>query len=178
MLAGMKNIILKILLAITFVYSCALNAGLYRGVDAEGNVVYSDRPFEDAEAYSPPPISVMDKPKSASEKKQAVADETVEFKYTDFDIVSPTNNQTIRDDPDISVSVKLVPALNSELGHSLWLLVDGKPVVKNSNNASFSIGSVERGAHKLQAQVRDTEGKIIVRSRTTVIYIHNTTVRR
>ncbi len=170
----MKNTILKILLTITFVYTCTVNAGLYRGVDSEGNVIYSDVPFEDAEKYTPPPISVMDAPKAGVKKKAAEGEVPSEFKYLSFDIESPANNQTIRNDPDVKVSLKLVPGLNAEQGHSIWLLLDGKPAVKNSQETSFYIGRIDRGAHKLQAQVRDAEGKIIVRSRTNIVYIHHT----
>lgn len=174
MLEGMKNTILKILLISALVSTYAVSAELYRGVDSEGNVIYSDTPFEDAEKYSPPPISVMDAPKAASKKKVVEEEKPAEFKYTKFDIESPENEQTIRNDPDVKVSVNLVPELNFEAGHSIWLFIDGQPVVKNGQDTSFYIGRVDRGAHKLQAQVRDTSGKIIVRSRTNVIYIHNT----
>jgi len=174
MLVDMKNTTLKILLIVVLgsVSALAVSAGLYRGVDSEGNILYSDTPFEDAEKYTPPPISVMDAPKPVTEKK--VEDEQpAEFKYMGFDIESPVNEQTIRNDPDVKVSLKLVPALNTEAGHSIWLLLDGNPVMKNSLDTSFYIGRIERGAHKLQAQVRDAEAKVIVRTRTIVVYIHN-----
>jgi len=90
-----------------------------------------------------------------------------------FDIESPVNEQTIRNDPDVKVSVKLVPALNTEAGHSIWLLLGDKPVIKKSLEASFYIGRIERGAHTLQAQVRDAEGKAIVQTRIIIVYIHN-----
>ena len=180
MLEDMKNTILKILLILVLgsVSTHAVNAGLYRGVDSEGKVIYSDTPFEDSEKFTPPPISVMDAPKLATEKKVVEDEQPAEFKYTDFDIELPVNEQTIRNDPDVKVSVKLVPALNTEAGHSIWLLLDGNPVMKNSRDTSFYIGRIERGAHKLQAQVRDAEGKAVVQTRTIVVYIHNTSGAR
>lgn len=178
MLEDMKNTTLKILLIIVLgsvsVSAYAVNAGLYRGVDSEGNILYSDTPFKDSEKFTPPPISVMDAPKPVTEKKVVEDEQPAEFKYMGFDIESPVNEQTIRNDPDVKVSVKLVPALNTEAGHSIWLLLDGNPVMKNSPDTSFYIGRIERGAHKLQAQVRDTEGKAIVQTRTIVVYVHNT----
>lgn len=176
MLEDMKNTTLKILLIIVLgsVSAYAVNAGLYRGVDSEGNILYSDTPFKDSEKFTPPPISVMDAPKPVTEKKVVEDEQPAEFKYMEFDIESPVNEQTIRNDPDVKVSVKLVPALNTEAGHSIWLLLDGNPVMKNSPDTSFYIGRIERGAHKLQAQVRDTEGKAIVQTRTIVVYVHNT----
>jgi ribosomal protein S8 len=72
--------------------------------------------------------------------------------------------------------LQLKPGLNEEENHSIWMLVDGKPVIKNTQSLSLKLGRIERGAHKLQAQVRDKEGKIIVRTRTTIIYIHQASV--
>ena len=175
MLVVMKNIRLNSLLVIMLVVgACAANAALYRGVDAEGNVVYSDRPFENAEEFTPPAISVVDTPESKAAKKAAEVEKPAEFKYTDFDIASPANKETIRNQPDVVVSLKLRPGLNSAESHSIWLLLDGKPVVKNSKSLSLSLGRLNRGAHKLQAQVRDESGKIVVRTRTVVVYIHQT----
>ena len=173
MLVDMKNTILKILLIYILGSAYAANAGLYRGVDSEGNILYSDTPFKDAEKYTPPPISVMDAPKPVTEKEVVKDEPTAEFKYTGFDIESPIDEQTIRNDPDVKVSVKLVPTLNAEAGHGIWLLLDGNPVMKNSLNTSFYIGRIERGAHTLQAQVRDAEGKAIVQTRIIIVYIHN-----
>jgi hypothetical protein len=175
MLVVMKNIRLNSLLVIMLlVGACAANAALYRGVDAEGNVVYSDRPFEDSEEFTPPAISVVDTPKSKADKKAAEVEKPAEFKYTDFDIASPANKETIRNQPDVVVSLKLKPGLNTAESHSIWLLLDGKLVVKNSKSLSLSLGRLIRGAHTLQAQVRDGNGKIVVRTRTVVVYIHQT----
>ena len=170
----MKNTISNGLLILALIGSCSVNAALYKGVDSEGNVVYSDTPFEDAEKFAPPPISVMETPESKAEKKAAEEKKPAEFKYISFDIISPTNNQTIRNDPDVKVSLKLKPGLNTEEEHNIWMLVDGKAVIKNTQSQSLQIGRLNRGAHKLQAQIRNKEGKIMVRTRTTVIYIHQT----
>lgn len=171
----MKNIRLNSLLVIMLlVGACAANAALYKGLDAEGNVVYSDRPFEAAEKFTAPPISVVDTPKSEADKKAAEVEKPAEFKYTDFDIASPANKETIRNQPDVVVSLKLKPGLNTAESHSIWLLLDGKLVVKNSKSLSLSLGRLIRGAHTLQAQVRDGNGKIVVRTRAVVVYIHQT----
>ena len=149
-------------------------AELYKGLDVEGNVVYSDEPFDDAEKFTPPPISVVDTPKAGTDEKVAETEKPAEFKYMSFDIISPTSNQTIRNDPDVTVSLKLKPGLNTEENHNIWMLLDGKPVVKNTQSLTLQLGRLDRGAHQLQAQIRNKEGKIVVRTRTTIVFIHNT----
>ncbi len=177
MLVVMKNTLSNSLLILLLITSFAVFAELYRGVDSEGNVVYSDRPFADAEKFTPPPLSVMDKPGSSSAKKVVEDEKPAEFKYTQFDIASPADNQTIRNEPDLAVSIILKPGLNTEENHSIWLLLDGKVRVKNSKSLAFNIGHVERGAHKIRAQVRDPQDKIVLRSRYALIFVHQSSAR-
>ena len=174
MLVVMKNTLLNSLLILTLISSCSATAALYKGLDSDGNVVYSDTPFEDAENFTPPPISVMDTAKEKADEKAAEEEKPAEFKYMDFDIISPANKQTIRNDPDVTVSLKLKPGLNTEENHNIWMLVDGKPVIKNTQSLTVQLGRLVRGAHQLQAQIRNGEGAIIVRTRPIVIFIHQT----
>lgn len=173
----MKNTIIKRLFIFILLFTSTVNAGLYKGLDEEGNVTYSDKPFENAEKITPPPITVMDAPK-VKPIEETVKEETAEFKYTKFDIVAPKNDQTIWNEPDLIVTLDLKPALNIAEGHSTWLLMDGKPLVKKSQSLSLPIGRADRGSHQLQAQVRDANGKIIVRTRTVIVHIKNTVVTR
>lgn len=176
MMINMKNTLLISLLLPVFVFANIVDAALYKGIDSEGNVVYSDMPFADSEKFTPAPITVIDARKVEAEKKVVEEQKPVEFKYRKFDIVTPGNNQTIWNEPELVVSMKLVPALNSEQGHKVWLLLDGKPVIKNSENMSLKIGRLDRGAHQLQGQVRDDKGKVIVRTREVVVFIQQTSV--
>ena len=177
MLVGMKNTRLKSLLLSTTLVTFIAHAGLYKGLDDEGNVVYSDKPFTNAEEFTPPSLSIVDAPKGERKKAIVETEETAEFKYTDFDIGSPTNNQTIWDNPNLTVVLALKPKLNLDAGHTAWLLVDGNPIVKNSQSTTMQIGQTDRGAHQLQAQIRDSEGKIVVLSRTILVHIKHSVIR-
>ena len=178
MLNSMKNTISSSLLIPVLLFTITANAGLYKGLDESGNVVYSDKPFEDAQQFTPPPLSIVDAPKV--QPKDTVAEEEVaeETKYTKFNITAPKNGQTIWNVPDLSVSLQLTPALNTAEGHTTWLLMDGKPLVKRSQSLLLQIGRADRGQHTIQAQVRNNKGKIIIRTKTITIHIKNTVVPR
>lgn len=169
----MINIISKCFLMFLMVTIPAVNAAIYKGIDSDGNVFFSDQPFENAEAFTPSAISVVDSALAKLEKDVAEKEPT-QFKYTKFDIVSPLPNQVVRNQSDISVSLQIAPPLNIGLGHKVWLLMDGKPVVKNSQSMSLQVGLVDRGAHIFQAQIREADGKIIARTRTTVVHVKRT----
>jgi len=178
MMIDMKKILLTSFLTVVLVFANIAGAVLYKGVDAEGKVIYSDQPFTDAEKFTPPPISVMDAAKVKVEETKAVEEKPAEFKYINFDIVSPKNNQTIQNAFEVAVSLRIRPELNLAEGHNIWMLMNGKPVMKNLQSPSFKIEGLERGANELQAQIRDKNGKVVVRTRTTVIFVHQASVFR
>ena len=60
MLGHMKNTLLKNLLIPALLYTFTASAGLYKGLDEEGNVIYSDKPFENSQQFTPPAITVID----------------------------------------------------------------------------------------------------------------------
>lgn len=174
----MKNTFLKSLLIPALLYSFTVFAGLYKGLDEEGNVIYSDKPFENSQKFTPPAITVVDAPKVAPKKEELAEEETTETTYTKFSIAAPKNNQTIWNVPDLTVALQLTPALDTVAGHTTWLLMDGKPLVKKSRSLLLQIGRADRGEHKLQAQIRNEKGKIIKRTKTITVHIKNTVVQR
>lgn len=176
MLELMKNMLLKSLLLATLMFSLSVTAGLYKGLDEEGNTVYSDTPFENAKEIKPPPLTVskpFKAPPKAAVKETAAEQASPETKYTKFSIVSPTNNQTIRNVPNIMVNVQITPKLNIKKGDNIWLLFDGKALVKNSRSTSIPIGRANRGLHTVQVQLRSKTGKVIKHSNTVTIHVKN-----
>ncbi len=182
MLTGMKKISDKILITLIAVYSFSAFAGLYKGLDKDGSVSYSDTPFENAEKMTPPPITIIDAPKKAPEviveTEEVESDEKPETTYSKFKISAPTNGQTIWNTPDLTVSVSMTPSLDTEQGHTIWLLMDGKALVKKSRTMLMQIGRADRGEHKLQTQVRNKQGKIIKRSKPITVHIKHSVVPR
>jgi len=174
----MKNTLLKSLLIPALLYAFTASAGLYKGLDEEGNTIYSDKPFKNSEQFTPPAITVVDAPKVQPKKEEVVEEKTAETKYTKFSITAPKNNQTIWNVPDLTVSLQLTPALDTAAGHTTWLLMDGKPLVKKSQSLLMQIGRADRGQHTLQAQVRNKKGKIIKRTKVVTVHIKNTVVQR
>ena len=174
----MKDIILKGPLLLALLVSFSAGAELYKGLDDEGNVIYSDKPFNNSEQFTPPSLTIIDAPKVTPREEVKEESEEAEFKYTNFSITAPKNNEVIWNNPQLMVSLKVTPALNVAAGHTTWLLMDGKPLVKKSRRLLLQIGRADRGEHKLQAQIRDKKGKIIKRTKPVTVHIKNTVVQR
>lgn len=179
MLECMKNTFYKSLLITAVLFTAPTTAGLYKGLDEEGNVIYSDKPFDNSEQFTPPSLTIIDAPKVAPKEEPAAEEEKpAETKYTTFSIAAPKNGQTIWNEPDLMVALKLNPALSIAEGHTAWLLMDGKPLVKKSESLLMQIGRSDRGEHTLQAQVRNKNGKILKSTKSITVYIKNTVVPR
>jgi hypothetical protein len=173
----LSNFLSKFLLTILISTTIA-HAGLYKGLDADGNVAYSDKPFDSAKEITPPTISVIEPVKV--EPKEIITEKPTDevFKYKKFSIDSPIDQQTIWNNPALGVSLNLKPALNTAAGHKIWLFMDGKPIIKNSNSLTLEIGRTDRGEHQLQAHIRNKAGKVIKQTKTITIHIKNTVVKR
>ena len=163
--------------------SFSLHAGFYKGVDENGNVVYSDQPFNNAEKIKAPSISVMDAPK-VKPKEEKQADNKKEeadgkaTRYSRVSIASPKHNETLWNNKALSVSVSISPALNSRGGDYLSLLMDGKTVIKRSTSMQLQLGTLDRGAHKLQVLVRNKQGKVVKRSKPVTVHIKHSVIRK
>lgn len=179
MLELMNNTLVTSLLITLVLYAPSAITGLYKGLDDEGNIVYSDKPFDNSEQFTPPPLTIIDAPKVPPKEEPVVDEEkTAETRYDKFTITAPKNDQTIWNEPNLMVSLALSPPLSITEGHTTWLIMDGKPLVKKSQSLLLQIGRADRGQHTLQAQIRNKKGKVIKKTKTITVHIKNTVITR
>ena len=182
-----ENLLKRLLLTFLFAlvaFTSAADEGLYKGLEEEGNIIYSDKHFYEAKPYDeatkvdPPSLTVVEPPKVTPKEETVEVEKTAEFKYSSFKILSPTDGQLIWNAPGLTVKLQLKPDLNIEEGHTIWLLMDGKPLVKNSRSLSLQIGRSDRGEHQVQALIRNKKGKIVKRSQSVTIHMKYTVISR
>ncbi len=175
----MKNILITFLLLTTSLSMMTSHAGLYKGLDAEGNVSYSDKPFNNAEKFIAPAITVINATKlPVKQEAVTVQIKAEETKYTAFTITAPKEGQSIWNVPDLAVALQLKPGLDIANGHYIRLLMNGEPLVEKSQSLLLQIGRADRGEHTLQAEVRNKKGKILKRTKSITIYIKNTVIKQ
>ncbi len=171
-----------LLVSSAIIYGGLVNAQFYKSVDAEGNIVYSDTPTVGAEQLTPPPISTVESKPVAKEpveevqnKDEAATEEPAKkppTRYSKFSIVTPQNNATIWDNTGaVPVSLILEPPLDTENGHSVWVYVDGKAVVKKSQSMVQPLSGIDRGAHKIRAEIRDEKRKTLKRTQNVTVHL-------
>ena len=153
-------------------------AAIYQSVDAAGNVTYSDAPHNKkttevtlppSNAYrAPTPVSATLPAETATAPATDNASPAEHKEYSRLEITRPDNEQTIQNQPTISVTVAVEPELQK--GDTLRLLVDGTPVATQTDT-SFSIAILDRGTHTLQAELVDAQGNNILQSKSIIIYV-------
>ena len=150
-------------------------AGIYRHVDEDGNVSFSDQPSEGAElieiegssTYTPPPRTQRregTEPRIEPEPEAGPVYELVQ-------ILSPADQGTVRDNEGrVTVRTETRPPLRD--GHALALLVDGEPHGQPQRGYSFELTDIHRGEHSVQAVVIDGAGEPVAESEPHVFYMH------
>jgi len=156
-------IVLMIVIAVSQVW-----AGVYKWTDEEGNIHYSDKPVHQAEELSVPGLPASDTAGSAKEAQApdkgeldawVNGDEQEDKGYGQFEIVSPEEGQTFRNDNgELEVGILLQPALKP--GHKIQVLVDANPVQADVSSTQMVLRNLSRGTHQLQAQIIDEQGEV------------------
>ena len=150
--------------------------GIYRTVDADGNVVFTDNPPDKkrAEEVKVGPTNTMDSPppERRAEPRGDAPPEPPPLPDTGYETVSITApdagaNLRIPQDNPIRVQVSLLPSLKS--GHQLVILDNGTPL------EGTVMDFPNPGEHTLVAQVRDRQGEVLIESEPVLFYVMRTT---
>ncbi|MCB1856514.1 MAG: DUF4124 domain-containing protein [Halieaceae bacterium] len=162
---------LPILFALLF-FALAGQAQIYKTVDADGNVSYSDTPAsggasEEVEMRhintTPPPPAIVPRERPAAEEEPAA----VNYRPV---ITAPANETTIPMGPgNFQVNASVEPALAP--GTALQLYIDGQPQGVPQDSPGWALTNVFRGAHDLEVAVVDTSGRELARSGAVRVYV-------
>jgi Domain of unknown function (DUF4124) len=151
---------------------------IWRWVDRDGVVHYSDRPAPGAEkidlkvqTYTPPPA-----PAAASVQPAESRKPTEPVTYRSVEIWEPAQDQAIVNmGGNLSVRMRVDPELAP--GDSIYLYVDGQRYDDAAHNAlDIDLTDVPRGSHTLAAVVTDPQGKTLIQSPPVVFHIVQTSV--
>lgn len=132
-------------------------AEVYRWVDDQGNVEFSDEPREGSEKVEVGPTTTITLPKLAPAQPAASTstDQPVAAtaSYSRLDIVFPENNGAFNSgNGDVSVTMVVDPPLRPN--HSLRLTMDGTETITTKENY-HTFTNVDRGTHQLQLDIVD-----------------------
>lgn len=164
--------------------SPALAQDVYRWVDEDGVVHYSDSPREGAEKIKvrdPQTYSAqgaMSVTPSARDSSAQVPPGFVDA-YESVRIATPQHDSVAwNTGGEIKVEVAVSPPLNKAAGHQVMVYLDGSPVA-GTPVASTSIGvtGIFRGTYELYATVVDADGRHITQSEPITFHVRQTSIQ-
>jgi len=135
----------------------AATTTLYRWVDAQGVVHYSDTPqpgaqtieVNSAQGYRAPPAA-----RGSAQSNRTPAEQTAAA--YECHITAPSPQQSFFSPETVAISVSVSPAL--EAGDQILVYVDGNPL-PTSSGQDFQVNQPDRGAHTVSATVRTADGR-------------------
>ena len=180
------------LFLIVCISAVAQAASVYRWVDSDGQIHYSDHPTAGSEpielrgssVYTPrelPDINRDDEVEPTDEEVEPTDEgaeptdeeaepageeeglEGEEVVYESLRVVVPDNDETVRsNEGEVRVSIELQPGLAQ--GHKIRIYLDGNKASGELPSTQVTLQNVERGTHSLAVAVVDATGRELIRS--------------
>jgi hypothetical protein len=175
---------MRLLFFLSLFVATSVSAQLYRSIDAQGHITFSDQPDDNAEEvilneptiYTPPVIPEVSIP-SAEEVETEIEKTEPEVPAYQVSIVSPTQNEAFwSNDGKVVVTASVTPELNMERGDKLQFTLDGKLVGSTQASLTHEIENVERGSHILMAIIVDKSGSQLARSQSRLFHVHKRSI--
>lgn len=157
-----------------------LSAEVYRQVDAQGNVTYTDEPVEgtQAEKIKVKPVTTVTLPKPEAVREPERLREKVEQEGSVYDSVSflaPGDDEAFHSGSgDIEFRVTSSPGLRNS--HKYEVTLDGQPVGQ-STSGSVMVRNVFRGTHDAGVNIVDSNGVTVKSGETITFTIHRPSVQ-
>ncbi len=166
------------LAALMVVVSFPAAAEVYRQVDENGNVTFTDEPGKGAETIKVKPVTTVTLPKLKDLPEEDNAEESQRQEqqagYQSIQFNAPTDEEAFwSGSGDITFSVSSTPALRQ--GHKYEVTLDGQ-IVGQSADGTVSVQNVYRGTHQAQVSVVDSQGRPVQQGETISFTIHRPSV--
>ena len=164
----MRRHLLTIILASQVLAPALAATTVYRWVDEQGVVHFSDQPHpgaqkmhvEDAPTFPAPQIPHTPSAAPATEQGPTAS----------CAIESPSDQQNLMNTYSVSGSIRLPDRLDAD--DRVVLMLDGKVLAGAAElSGAFHIPEIDRGAHTLAAQVQSPGGQVICQTPQITFYV-------
>jgi hypothetical protein len=154
-----------------------LAATVYKWVDENGVVHYSDQPHPNAEkvhVQAAQTYKAGTNPLSESSGGGASASE--KEGYAGCAVASPADDESLTNVDAVTIAVRTDPALRP--GDQIYILIDGALVNNGAATGnSYTLSPVERGTHTVQAVVKNSNGGLMCQSPGITFHVHQPSIQ-
>jgi hypothetical protein len=159
-----------LLISLIFCFGALAQEKVYKKVNPDGSVEYSDQPIQGSEIMNVPKGSTFTMPETpASTPAPASPAEETSVKYDSLEITQPENDKAIRsNNGTLTALARVMPPLAPD-NRFRWKM-DGN-IVQDVNAPELRLNNVDRGSHTLQAEIVDANGKVIIASDSVTFHM-------
>jgi hypothetical protein len=167
--------VMRFLIVIFSFFSCVTYAQtVYQSTDAQGNVIFSDKPNPQAirkqlnELPSFPSNQPITNPSQSSPAEKTAM---TAMSYETLMIDSPKNEETIWSNQGIVlVKVNVQPSLANN--DKMIVAIDGVDKAEITSGNSVTLKDIERGSHQLSVKMINPAGDVVKTSPSVTFYLH------
>jgi hypothetical protein len=158
----------------------ALQAEVYKTVDKDGNVIYTDQPPEPgATPMELPGLSIIETPEYKLPAKEGMGPDGAEDGvmdigelrrgYEDFRITSPQQDQYIEGTGN-AVTIAWETRYRLQPGMMVIISVDGEPLTRTQAQ-SITLDQVDRGEHSVTAELVDARNRNVATASPVTFFV-------
>lgn len=168
------GLILMVLFSISYAH-----ATVYKWVDENGKVHFSDEPVKNAEVveFKKNTQNNIKLPEVITSPIEATPTIDIDSTKYDLKIVSPSEEETIRsNEGNITIIADISPQLFPP--HRLALYMDGKKQGSSQSGNLFKLREIDRGEHTFTIKAVTKNGKQLASSKPRKVFLHRTSLNQ
>ncbi len=147
---------------------------VYKTVDKEGNIIFSDTKTENAEVIEIQDAQALDIPKVRAFKLSPPKEKHKTSVYTKLVIVSPQNDATIHsNEGNVNININIEPEINNK--DTLVLYLDGKQV-ETGKKPQFLLTNINRGTHTVAVALKNQDGVEVKHSDKVTFHVRRISI--
>jgi hypothetical protein len=162
------------LAALWLLSASASAATIYKWVDENGVVHYSDQPHPKAQEITVAPAQTYTAPPSPAARDGNQTTSGPEYRACE--IIRPEKDEVFLNTSTLTATVRMEPALAPT--HRIVLTLDGKRLTNQPpTGRTFVLSAMERGTHSLTMVVEDNTGKAVCNSAPVQFHVRQPSVQ-
>lgn len=165
----MRRLLLSIVTLLLSLNTAYVVAEIYKTVDKNGHVTYTDTPPPNTSAKPVELKSLNTTPGVTTSGNYEMPNISYEAPSYSLSLVAPENGKTLMpNERSVTISVNINPVLQD--GDLLVFKLDGKPVMKTDETV-YELVEPPRGEHSITVSVVNSEGKELAQSEAATIFV-------
>jgi uncharacterized protein DUF4124 len=162
----------KVFTLMLLAWPLAFAGPIYKWVDENGVIHYSDQPHENAQKIQLGAVQTYKATHYAEPAAAATAAPPLSYKCA---VTSPADQQTFPNADTVAVRAQVDPPQSEDA--QIFVMLDGRMVTgQPTDGVQFMLNNVDRGEHNVSIVIRDLAGKVACQSPSVTFFVRQPSV--